>query len=73
MLMLHRKHSDAHIMTQFKALSMESEGEEEEDRGGGGVPSQQQQRVTRTRAFSTDSEDDVYTSQPRRYYKGLKN
>lgn len=55
MILLSRKHDDAHVMTQFKALSLESEGEGED---GGEFP-------VRTRALSSDSEEDLYTSQPR--------
>lgn len=47
-------------MTQFKALSMESDGEDE--RG----------LDIRTRAVSSDSEEEVFTTQPRRYqYKDI--
>ena len=60
---LFRKYKDAHVMNQFKALSMESEGEGDDDYDG--------HLVVRTRAVSSDSEEEIFTTEPRGY-EGLE-
>lgn len=60
---LFRKYKDAHVMNQFKALSMESEGEGDDDYDG--------HLVVRMRAVSSDSEEEIFTTEPRGY-EGLE-
>ena len=50
-------------MNQFKALSMESDGEGDDDYDG--------HLVVRTRAVSSDSEEEIFTTEPRGY-EGLE-
>ena len=51
MMLIYRKYRDDHVMNQFKALSMESEDDDP-------FPS-------RADAVSSESEEEVYTKQPR--------
>lgn len=51
MILIIRKYRDDHVMNQFKALSMESEDDDP-------FPS-------RVDAVSSESEEEVYTKQPR--------